>query len=132
MFKALRDRADRALRSATARSSAEATYEVIRRAVQDGEPATEDDARSLMLETLSKRRAWHRIGENEFECAFGKRTARLQVPVPFDTDLFFERIARAEVDAFLGDSEPAMLADLHVLAQRELRRLLDRDDPLPD
>jgi hypothetical protein len=132
MFKTLHDRADRALRSATARSSAEATYEAIRNAVNAAAPESDEEKRRLMLEALASRRAWKRISDSEFVCSFSNRAVPMHVPEPFDTDIFYKRIATAEVEAFLGDSEPLMLADLHMLAQRELRRLLDRDDPIPD
>lgn len=128
MFKAWRDRADRALRSATARGAAEATYETIRQAVAAGKPASEEETRRLMLEALASRRAWKRISDTEFECRFGSRTISMTVPEPFDAEELYHRVTAAEVDAFLGDSDPVMLRDLHMLARRELRRLLDRDD----
>jgi hypothetical protein len=36
-------------------------------------------------------------------------------------------ITRVEINVFLGDSDPEILADLHSLAQRELQLLTESD-----
>jgi hypothetical protein len=47
------------------------------------------------------------------------------VPSPFDAVALIRLITRVEINVFLGDSDPVVLADLHALAQRELHQLLD-------
>jgi hypothetical protein len=126
-FRQLRDRTDRALRSAAARRAGEGTYTAIRRTVLELRPRTSADAETAILGALAKRPSWTRVAEREFECSFGNRKVRIEVVKPFEPVAFFRRITRVEVEVFLGDSEAEMLRDLHVLAQRELQRLIDLD-----
>ena len=130
MFRQWRDRADRAMRSAAARNAGESTYEAIRRDVMKRAPRDAMASEAAILDALARRRSWRRLGERDFECAFGRRSVRVNVPAPLDVVAFFRRITRVEVEVFLGDSDPDILRDLHILAQRELERLLTRDGAL--
>jgi hypothetical protein len=124
MFDDLALRADRALRTSSARRTAVEVYEMahnaIGRADQSGRSPEE-----LILAALELRPGWHRRSDREFVCSFSGRNGSMAVPRPFDFDVLTRLIARVEVNVFLGDCELPMLKDLQFLSQRELERLLE-------
>lgn len=120
MFDDLADRADRAMRTMSARRAAEETYGLMLGA----NSLATHDRRDALLSDLATRRGWHRQSERHFVCTFGVRTGTLTVPSPFDAIQLIRLITRVEVNVFLGDSNPAVLADLQALAQRELHQLI--------
>ncbi len=83
---------------------------------------TNQEAESL-LSALAVRRGWQRLDERQFVCVFGARKGTLTVPSPFDAMQLIQLVTRVEINVFLGDSDPLILADLHKLAQRELQLL---------
>lgn len=127
MFGRLRKKADLAMRSNSARSAAEGTYEAVRQKVVAAQPKSPAEVERLTLEGLAAHRGWTRLSDSEFQCSFGGRTSKIPVPVPFSAGAFFRAVTRAEVNVYLGDSSEFMLRELHMIAQRELQRLLDRD-----
>lgn len=127
MFGRLRKKADLAMRSSSARSAAEGTYEAVRQAVIAAQPKSPAEVERLTLEALASHRGWTRLSDTEFECSFGGRKSKIPVPIPFSAGAFFRAVTRAEINVFLGDSNEFMLRELHMIAQRELQRLLDRD-----
>lgn len=126
MFDDLALRADRALRTSSARRTAVEIYELARDAVRRGDPAAQG-AEEQILDALSHRPGWRRRGEREFVCTFSGRTGTMAVPRPFDFEVLTRLVARVEVNVFLGDCDPQILKDLQSLSQRELQRLLDED-----
>jgi len=116
MFDDLAHRADRAMRTTTARRTASEAHELMRVA-GEGEAAP--------LAALERRRGWRRESEREFVCAFGRRKSSMHVPVPFDAVQLIRLVMRVEVNVCLGDTDPVVLADLQALAQRELHQLLE-------
>ena len=120
MFDDLANRADRAMRTMNARRAAEETYSLM----VDSASREPDDRASTLLSALAARRGWRRQDERQFVCAFGARRGTLTVPAPFDAVELVRLIMRVEINVFLGDSDPVILADLHALAQRELQLLL--------
>ena len=113
MFDDLANRADRAMRTTSARRTAEETYQLL----------LSNEGRDNLLTTLAVRRGWQRQDERTFVCMFGTRRGTLTVPEPFDALQLIQLITRVEINVFLGDSDPVVLADLHALAQRELHQL---------
>ena len=120
MFDDLAHRADRAMRTMSARRAAEEMYGLM---VASTAGAPHDPAGAL-LSALAARRGWRRRDEANFVCTFGTRKGTLTVPSPFDATQLIRLVMRVEINVFLGDSDPAILADLHALAQRELQLLL--------
>jgi hypothetical protein len=118
MFDDLANRADRAMRTMSARRTADETYQLMRAA---------PDEREALLATLAARRGWQRQDERTFACTFGARRGTLTVPIPFDAVQLIRLITRVEINVFLGDSDPEVLADLQALAQRELHQLLQAE-----
>ncbi len=123
MFDDLAHRADRAMRTMSARRAAEETYSLM----QATEPRESADRAEALLAALAARRGWQRHDERQFVCTFGGRRGTLTVPSPFDAIELIRLIMRVEINVFLGDSDPVILADLHSLAQRELQMLLTPD-----
>lgn len=117
MFDDLANRADRAMRTTSARRAAEETFQLLRA----------NEGRESLLAALAVRRGWQRQNERTFVCTFGGRKGTLTVPSPFDTVQLIQLITRVEINVFLGDSDPVVLADLHALAQRELHQLLQAE-----
>jgi hypothetical protein len=115
MFEDLAARADRAMRTHSARATAIGVFELIRAYPGEAE----------LLSALATRRGWTRRTERDFACSFGGRTATLTVPRPFDVEVLASLVTRAEVNACLGDTESALLTELQGMAQRELQRLFD-------
>jgi hypothetical protein len=119
ILSALAERADRSLRTFSARRTTEETYETLQPFVRAGEEA--------LLGALASLRAWSRPEPSRFVCAFGERTANVTLPIPFNPYALLRLIIRTEVNVFLGDSDPVLLPMLQSIAQRELERLLARD-----
>jgi hypothetical protein len=119
MLEDLAQRADRAMRTMSARRAAEETHMLMLAAGVDG--------KANLLSALAARRGWQRQGERDFVCVFGDRKGTLTVPSPFDAVQLIGLIARVEINVFLGDSDPVILTELHALAQRELQLLLAAD-----
>jgi hypothetical protein len=119
MLQSIAERADRSLRTFSARRTTEETYETLRPFVRSGEQA--------LLDALGGLRSWSRPEYGRFLCTFGDRQAILTVPIPFNPQALLRLITRTEVNVFLGDSDPMLLPELHSIAQRELERLLARD-----
>ena len=108
----LAGRADRAMRTSAARSTAQSVYDMLR----DGTP---------ILDALASRRGWSRRSDAEYVCAFGNRTSVVAVPQPFDRDQMAHIVVRTEVNVFLGGgADDLLLRELQSLAQRELQQLL--------
>jgi hypothetical protein len=123
MFDDLAHRADRAMRTMGARRTAEETYGLL------ASHAALERAEDL-LAALATRRAWQRQDERHFVCTFGTRRGTLTVPSPFDPIQLAHLITRVEINVVLGDSDPAVLADLQALAQRELHLLIASDEAM--
>lgn len=125
------ERLNKRVRAFGARNAAEGTYEAIRAAVIVAQPRSAREAGLDVVQALANRRAWRRLSDEEFECSASGRSSRITIPEPFDTNEFFQRVTKAEIDAFLGDSERGMLEELHEIGQAELRRLLECDSKRP-
>ena len=119
MLSSIAERADRSLRTFSARRTTEETYEALQPFVQSGEEA--------LLGALGSLRSWSRPEYSRFICSFGDRSAILTVPIPYNPQALMRLITRTEVNVYLGDSDPMLLPELHSIAQRELERLLARD-----
>jgi hypothetical protein len=123
MFEELAERADRAMRTFRARTTAETAYELVRDAVAAGPP---EAAESRILDALASQRGWSRRADRELACSFGDRTSVLAIPLPFDADQLARLITRVEVNVFLGGgADDALMRELQSLAARELQRLVD-------
>jgi hypothetical protein len=117
------ERADRAMRTFRARTTAETVYELVRDAVEAGPP---EEAESRILAILAAQRGWSRRSDRELACSFGERTSVLSIPRPFDTEQLARLITRTEVNVFLGGgADDALMRELQSLAARELQRLMD-------
>jgi len=119
----LAERADRAMRTFSARNTAETVYEMVQEALLSPEPM---DVESRVLKALERQRGWKRKNESEFVCTFGDRSCTLTIPRPFDRQQVTRLITRVEVNVFLGGhNDDALMRELQSLAQRELQRLFD-------
>lgn len=128
MFEELAERADRAMRTFSARNTAESAYSVVRDALLSAE---DEDAETRVANALARRRGWARRGEREFVCTFGDRSSVLTLPKPFDSAQMAQLITRVEVNVFLGEGmHYDVLRELQALAQRELQRLREADRPV--
>jgi hypothetical protein len=122
-FTLLAERADRAMRTFSARNTAETVYEMVQEALLSPEST---DAESRVLDALAKQRGWKRKSDREFVCTFGERSCTLTIPKPFDRQQVTRLITRVEVNVFLGGHrDDALMRELQSLAQRELQRLFD-------
>lgn len=110
------------MRTMSARRAAEETYSLM--VTTDSRTV---DGAARLLSALESRRGWRRQDERQFVCTFGARKGTLTVPSPFDAMQLIRLITRVEINVFLGDSDPEILADLHSLAQRELQLLTDSE-----
>ncbi len=111
----LAERADRAMRTRAARTTAETVHAMLR-------------ASTDPLESLATQRGWSRRNDREYVCAFGGRTSTLNVPTVWDTEQLARLITRIEVNVFLGGgADDLLLRELQALAQRELQRLFEDD-----
>jgi hypothetical protein len=106
-------RADRSMRTFAARAIAEKAYE------QLGDATTEE----TLLHALGAAQSWKRVDDDHFTCAFGDRNVTITVPTPFNPSAMLRLVVRTEVNVCLGDADPALLMELHAIAQRELERL---------
>jgi hypothetical protein len=107
----LAERADRAMRTSAARTTAESVFTLMH---SGDEP----------LEKLATQRGWSRRNDREFVCAFGGRTSTLNVPATYTAEQLARLITRIEVNVFLGGgADDLLLRELQSLAQRELQRL---------
>lgn len=106
-------RADRSMRTFAARTIAEKVHEKL------GDATTEE----ALLHALGTARSWQRVDEDHFTCAFGDRSVTITVPTPFNPAAMLRLAVRTEVNVCLGDADPALLVELHAIAQRELERL---------
>ena len=122
MIEELARRADRAMRTFSARDIAESTYTTVRDALLSAEAG---DAETRVLKALATRRGWTRKNDVEFVCSFGNRTSVLNVPRPFQSEQFARLVTRVEVNVFLGATDDALVREFQSLAQRELQRLYD-------
>ncbi len=121
----LAERADRAMRTFSARNTAESVYEMVQEALLSPEAI---DVESRVLSGLARQRGWKQKNDREYVCTFGDRSCTLTVPRPFDRQQLTRLIARVEVNVFLGGgADHAFLQDLQSLAQRELQRLFDME-----
>jgi hypothetical protein len=123
MIEELAERADRAMRTYSARTTAEAAYAVVQEALLSAEAI---DAESRVLKALASQRGWKRRSDREFVCTFGERSAVLNIPTPFDAEQLTRLITRVEVNVCLGGGvDDSLMRELQSLAQRELQRLFD-------
>jgi hypothetical protein len=123
MIEELAERADRAMRTFSARNTAQATYNAVQAALLSAQAL---DVESRVLEALAARRGWKQRSPREFVCTFGERSAVLNVPEPFDPEQMTRLITRVEVNVCLGGgADDSLMRELQSLAQRELQRLFD-------
>jgi hypothetical protein len=122
MIEELARRADRAMRTFSARDIAESTYATVHDALLSAE---DGDAETRVLNALATRRGWTRKNAGEFTCAFGNRSSVLTVPRPFQSEQFARLVTRVEVNVCLGGTDDALVREFQSLAQRELQRLFD-------
>lgn len=101
------------MRTFAARNIAAAVYEKL--AATDSEQA--------LLHALGTARSWSRIDDTHFTCTFGERHVTISVPTPFHPAAMLRLVVRTEVNVCLGDTDPALLVELHSIAQRELERV---------
>lgn len=106
-------RADRSMRTFTARTIAERVYRSLGTTTSQG----------AHLDALAATSSWTRVDDTHFTCAFGDRSVTITVPTPFHAAAMLRLVVRTEVNVCLGDADPALLPDLHAIAQRELERL---------
>ena len=106
-------RADRSMRTFAARTIAETVYEKL------GDAPDEE----ALLHALGTARSWSRVDADHFTCAFGDRNVTITIPTPFNPAAMLRLVVRTEVNVCLGDADPALLMELHAIAQRELERL---------
>jgi hypothetical protein len=106
-------RADRTMRTFAARSIAEKVYEKL------GDAPDAD----TLLHALGTTQSWKRVDDERFMCSFGPRNVTITVPTPFNSSAMLRLVVRTEVNVCLGDADPALLSELHAIAQRELERL---------
>ena len=124
-FSYLAERADRAMRTFSARNTAESSYEVVQNALLSPEAV---DVETRVLNALGAHRGWKRKNEREFVCTFGDRSCTLTIPRPFDRQQVTRLITRVEVNVFLGGhADDALMRELQSLAQRELQLLFDQE-----
>ncbi|HEV7768980.1 MAG TPA: hypothetical protein VGQ76_28565 [Thermoanaerobaculia bacterium] len=125
MIEELAQRADRAMRTFSARNTAESAYSAVRDALLSAE---DDNAETRVANALSQRQGWKRLSDRDFVCTFGDRSSAMTMPRPFDSGLMPQLITRIEVNVFLGDGlHYEVLRELQALAQRELQRLKEAD-----
>jgi hypothetical protein len=121
----LAERANRAMRTFSARNTAEAAYAVVQEALLSAESI---DVEARVLKALESKRGWKRRSEREFVCTFGERSAVLNVPRPFDAEQMTRLITRIEVNVCLGGGvDDALMRELQSLALRELQRLIEEE-----
>ena len=89
------------------------------RADRSGDAQNEE----ALLHALGTARSWSRVDDERFTCAFGDRNVTITVPTPFNASAMLRLVVRTEVNVCLGDADPALLTELHAIAQRELERL---------
>jgi hypothetical protein len=122
-FSYLAERADRAMRTFSARNTAESSYEMVQNALLSAEAV---DVETRILNALEHHRGWKRKNDREFVCTFGDRSCTLNVPRPFERQQLTRLITRIEVNVFLGGQvDDALMRELQSLGQRELQRLFD-------
>lgn len=123
MIEELAERANRAMRTFSARNTAETAYSAVQEALLSAEAI---DAEARVLKALETKRGWKRKSDREFVCTFGERSAVLNVPRPFDPEQLTRLITRIEVNVCLGGGvDDSLMRELQSLAQRELQRLFD-------
>ena len=111
----LAERADRAMRTSAARTTAESVHALVTSGHE-------------VLDKLATQRGWTRRNDREFVCAFGGRTSTLNVPAVYDAEQLARLITRIEVNVFLGGgADDLLLRELQALAMRELQRLFAED-----
>ena len=112
------NRADRAMRTRTARAKAASVHDELAHLTNGSE--TSD---AVMLDILSRRPGWIRQDAREFVHAFGKRRSVISIPRGVDARQLIELVVRAEIAVLLGDCDWSILRDLQALAARELQQL---------
>jgi hypothetical protein len=127
MIEELAERANRAIRTFSARNTAEGVHAMVAEALESNPGAGAADASTRILEALASRRGWMRRNDREFICTFGDRSSVMNVPTQPDVRLLARLITRIEVNVFLGAGvDHALMPELQALAQRELEQAFER------
>lgn len=103
------------MRTFAARSTAHSVFELVRTSPS-------------VLDELATLRGWSRLGDQDFVCAFGGRSATIAIPRAFPPQDLARLITRTEVNVFLsGGGDDLLVRELQALAQRELQRLFEEN-----
>lgn len=103
----LASRADRAVRTFTARRCAIEAYKLL-----------QNDVRQL-----ASRPGWSRVDATQFLFTFGQRRAVVTLPAGPSPQQLASLVARTEIKVLLGDRDLEVVANLQALAAGELQRL---------
>ncbi|HEY0156556.1 MAG TPA: hypothetical protein VGF28_04610 [Thermoanaerobaculia bacterium] len=118
LLPSLAQRADRAMRTMAARSTARRVYAETMSLVRS--LRRPDDTPRILLSSLAARPGWRRQSGQTFVHAFGSRQSEITIPAQVDVRNVAALVTRAEINALLGDSDWPLLSALQELAAREL------------
>lgn len=116
-------RADRAMRTYAARHLATSAYATIAAVIKSGARASGDEHYHGLFLTLASRPGWSRRSVHVFVRTFGSRQTVVTLPARLELPLVAALIARAEINAVLGDTDWRFLSELQALASAELGHL---------
>lgn len=118
---ALAARADRGMRSLSARQCALEAHALLSRAAAKA-PAREA-LNAVALSMLAERRGWSRLDGDQFTFAFGNRRAVVALSAQWSPAEIASVITRTEIKVLHGDMGGELVRHLQELAGRELNRL---------